>query len=129
LKEHNSTLINLNLGVYRVALGDLEGAWQAARKALTLARELQIGSFVSVALQHLALVAALQGQAETAGRLLGYVDARMKALGMERELTEKWGYHKSLASLCEQLNETEIDKLSAEGAAWSEDQAVAAIAK
>ena len=48
---------------------------------------------------------------------------------MERELTEKWGYDALLASLCDQLNETEIERLSAEGAAWSEDQAVAAIAK
>jgi len=60
---------------------------------------------------------------------LGYVDKRIKALGMERELTEKWGYDALLASLCDQLNETEIERLSAEGAAWSEDQAVAAIAK
>ena len=43
---------------------------------------------------------------------------------MEREPTEKWGYEKLMAALREHLSEAEIEKLAAEGAAWSEDQAV-----
>ena len=48
----------------------------------------------------------------------------IKELGYEREATEKWGYEKLMAALREQLSEAEIEKLAAEGAAWSEDQAV-----
>jgi len=126
--QHNTTLCNLNLGVYRVALGDLDGARQAAMQALNLARELQGRSFVAIALQHLALIAALQGETQRASSLLGYVDALIEALGMERELTEQWGYDALMASLRRELSDVEIEKLAAEGAAWSEDQAVAAAA-
>lgn len=40
------------------------------------------------------------------------------------EPTEKWGYEQLLAALHEHLSESEIEKLAAEAAAWSEDQAV-----
>ena len=49
---------------------------------------------------------------------------QFKELGNERESTEKWGYEKLMAALREQLSEAEIEKLAAEGAAWSEDRAV-----
>ncbi len=54
----------------------------------------------------------------------GYVNAQYKELGIEREAPEKWGYEKLMAALHEQLSDTQIEKLAAEGAAWSEDQAV-----
>ena len=38
--------------------------------------------------------------------------------------TEKWGYEKLTATLRKQLSDAEREKLAAEGAAWSEDQAV-----
>src|ERR1700694_361748 len=78
----------------------------------------------AVALQHLALLAALYGQAHTAARLSGYVDAQFEHLGSDREPTEKSEQDKLIASLREQLSDTEIEKLAAEGAAWLEDQAV-----
>jgi hypothetical protein len=51
-------------------------------------------------------------------------NAQYTELGSEREYTEKWGYEKLMAALRERLSEAEIEKLAAEGAAWSEDQAV-----
>jgi hypothetical protein len=42
----------------------------------------------------------------------------------DRERTEKWGYDKLMAALQGQLGGAEIEKLAAEGAAWSEDQAL-----
>jgi hypothetical protein len=75
--------------------------------------------------QHLALLGALRGEVRHAARLVGYVNVRYKELGWEPLLsTEKWGYEKLMATLREQLSEAEIEKLAAEGAAWSEDQAV-----
>ena len=51
------------------------------------------------ALQHLALLSALGGDARRGAQLLGYVDAQYSALGMQREPTEQWGYDKLLAGL------------------------------
>ena len=66
----------------------------------------------------------LGGDARRGAQLLGYVDAQLVALGIARQPTEQWGYDKLMSALREQLNEDEIARLAAEGAAWSEDQAV-----
>ena len=52
------------------------------------------------------------------------MDVQLKKLGVKREPTEEWGHGQLITSLREQLSEVEMDKLAAEGAAWSEDQAV-----
>ena len=70
------------------------------------------------------LIAVLGGGARRGARLLGYVDAQYMALGLQREPTEQWGYDKLMAASRETLSEDEIATLGAEGAAWSEDQAV-----
>ncbi|MFZ0032162.1 MAG: hypothetical protein WAK84_09855 [Candidatus Cybelea sp.] len=82
----------------------------------------QIGARSSI--QHLALLAALGGDAQLAARLLGYVDVGYDQLGMKREPTEQWGYDKLLTALRKTLSDDEIKRFAAEGAAWSEDQAV-----
>jgi len=112
-----------NSAVYRIALGDVDGAHEAAREGLRWARQAQ-DFIVAIALQHLALLAALRGQVHNAARLIGYVKVQYQEGGFEREPTEKWGYEKLMAALREHLSEAEIEKLAAEGAAWSEDQAV-----
>jgi len=113
-----------NSAAYRIALGDIDEAHTSARKGLSLARQAQAASLIAIALQHFALIMALQGQLQSAARLLGYADVRLKELGVTREPTEKWGYDKLIAALHEGLGEAEIEKLAAEGAGWSEDQAV-----
>ena len=113
-----------NIAAYRIALGDVVGAREAAREALRLARQAQRALLTAIALQHFALLGALRGEVRGAAQLVGYVDAQYKELGYEREATEKWCYEKLMAALCEQLSDAEIEKLAAEGAAWSEDQAV-----
>ncbi len=113
-----------NIAAYRIALGDLDGAREAAREGLRWARQAQNAYLMAVALQHIALLLALRGEVNDAARLIGYVNEQYKELGNERESTERWGYEKLVAALREQLSEAEIEKLAAEGAAWSEDQAV-----
>jgi hypothetical protein len=115
---------NINSAAYRIALNDLDGASVSAREGLRIARHVQRADLISVALQHLALLAALQRQAQLPARLLGYVDTQFKAQGYERESTEKWGYDKLVKALREQLSDAQIEKLAAQGSAWSEDQAV-----
>ncbi|HXW51756.1 MAG TPA: adenylate/guanylate cyclase domain-containing protein [Candidatus Acidoferrales bacterium] len=115
---------NSNLAAYRAALGAVEGARESARTGLRLAREAQSSVFAAIAVQHLGLIAAMAGQESHAAQLLGYVDAQFKAFGYQREFTEQWSYDKLKAALSERLSDAEIEKLAAEGAAWSEDQAV-----
>jgi predicted ATPase len=113
-----------NAAAYRIAMGDLDAAYTAAREGLRWARQAQFALQIAVAVQHFALVAVLRGQMYGAARLMGYVDVQYRELSYEREPTEKWGYEKLLAALRERLSEPELEKLAAEGAVWSEDQAV-----
>jgi len=120
----NLTINHNNLAAYRVALGDVDGARESARQGLRFAREMQSSWLAALGVQHLGLIAAMAGQASHAARLLGYVDAKFKAVGYQRAHTEQWGYDKLMAALRKKLSDAEIEKLAAEGAAWSEDQAV-----
>jgi predicted ATPase/DNA-binding CsgD family transcriptional regulator/tetratricopeptide (TPR) repeat protein len=114
----------VNIAAYSLPLGDADGARKAAREGLRWARQGQYALGISIALQHFASLGALCGQLHNAARLIGYVNAQYTELGSEREYTEKWSYEKLVATLRERLSAAEIDKLAAEGAAWSEDQAV-----
>ena len=112
-----------NIAAYCVALGDLKRASDEARSGLTWAHKVQGAPQIVWACQHLALVAALRGQAPRAARLLGFIDARLEELGCKRGPTEEWSGEKLLSSLGDQLTEVEIRKLAAEGGAWSEERA------
>jgi predicted ATPase len=114
----------VNSAAYRIALGDLTGARDSAREGLRVARQARIEFDSAVALQHLAVLAGLRGDARRGAQLLGYVDAQYAALGLQREPTEQWGHDKLMAALRAALSADEIATLGAEGAAWSEDQAV-----
>ncbi|MBV8529872.1 MAG: adenylate/guanylate cyclase domain-containing protein [Candidatus Eremiobacteraeota bacterium] len=115
---------HINCAAYRIALGDLGGARDSAREGLRVARQVRDELQIAIALQHLALLSVLGGDARRAAQLLGYVDAQYIALGMQRDTTEQWGYDKLMAALRETLSPDEIAQLAADGAAWSEDQAV-----
>jgi predicted ATPase/class 3 adenylate cyclase len=112
-----------NIAAYRIALGDVDGARESAREGLRWARQAQYALSIASALQHIGLLLALRGEVNDAARLIGYVDRQYKELGIEREGTERWGYEKLMGALREQLSDAEIERLAAEGAAWSEDQA------
>jgi hypothetical protein len=88
------------------------------------ARQAQRAFGIAIALQHLALVAALRGEVRSASLIAGYVNAKYKELGSEREYTEQWGYEKLMVALRESLSDSEIAKLVGEGEKWTEDQAL-----
>lgn len=113
-----------NIAAYRIAQGDVDGGREAVREGLRLARQAQNAYCIAIAMQHLALLGALRGEMYYAARLIGYVNVQYKEIGSEREYTEKLGYDKLMAALREHLSDAEIEKLAAEGAAWSEDEAV-----
>jgi len=124
LDKDASATSNCNSAAYQIALNDLTGARASAREALRLAREVQNAYTTAISLQHFASLGALQGEMHRAAQLLGYVDAQYKEFGATREPTEKWCYDKTMTALHEHLSDGEIEKLSKEGSAWSEDQAV-----
>ncbi|MBV8149226.1 MAG: tetratricopeptide repeat protein, partial [Candidatus Eremiobacteraeota bacterium] len=127
LRGRNATYIaigHINSAAYRIALGDLAGARESAREGLRVARQARSEPVIAIALQHLAVLAGLGGDVRRGAQLLGYVDAQYTALGTQREPTEQWGYDKLMTALRETLSADEIAQLAADGAAWSEDQAV-----
>ena len=113
-----------NCAAYHIALGDLSSARDSAREGLRVARQARVEQSIAITLQHLALLAGLGGDARRGAQLLGFVDAQYTALGMQREPTEQWGYDKLITALRETLSADEISAFAADGAAWSEDQAV-----
>jgi predicted ATPase/DNA-binding SARP family transcriptional activator len=114
-----------NAAAYRLALGEVDEAYAAARDALGLALRCQDSLTASFALQHLATVYALRGDPRRAARLLGYVDAWYRNAGYAREFTEQRIYDIAMASLRAQLTEDEIATFARYGAQLCEDEAVA----
>jgi len=122
--RHREMTALVNLAACRLALGDIEGARVAGRQALSLAQWAPPME-VAIAVQHLATVAACNGDAARAARLCGYADAWYSGEGCERELTERRSYAILARALRERLAEAEIAALAADGALLREDQAVA----
>jgi predicted ATPase/class 3 adenylate cyclase len=114
---------NTNLAAYCIANGDYDAALPAAREGLKCALQEQHVLGIAIVLQHFALLAAMRGDAHDGARLLGYVNGRFRALGYEREYTEKWCLEKLMVALREHLTDSEMEKLTI-GAAWTDDRAV-----
>ena len=78
-----------------------------------------------LAIQHLASVALATGDARRAALLGGFVDARYAALGLIRDTSEQYTYERLRAGLQAALSADEVAQAVSEGAALSEDIAVA----
>jgi predicted ATPase/class 3 adenylate cyclase len=122
--DQNRIQVLTNGAAYNIVLGDIPGARSAARKALRLARG-GLALWTTLAMQHLATVAALSGDTRHGATIRGYVDASYRNIGYELEATERRTYDILMTALREQLSDAEIESLAAEGAQLSEDQAVA----
>jgi predicted ATPase/DNA-binding XRE family transcriptional regulator len=112
-----------NLACFLLVLGDLDGAEEAGREALTLGRDVE-SLFAHATLQHLAAVAAARGDAARGGRLLGYVDAWYRRQGGVRDITERKSYDILTASLREQLSAPALAALIAQGEDLAEEPAM-----
>ena len=114
-----------NLAAYWLARNDNGKTRENGRHAIHWGREAQAHLLIAYATQHLAVVGAQEGRAQGAARLLGYVEEAIRKAEFAREPTEKWSYKKLMAELQQHLKDGEISALVAEGAGWTEDQAVA----
>jgi predicted ATPase/DNA-binding XRE family transcriptional regulator len=122
-----------NMAAYLVALDCFDDAPEYASQALEAARDVSAPVLTAFVLQHVAAVAALQDDSsepgpakklEEAAMLLGFVEARLSALGVRRDYTERQEYERVVAALRSALGER-LDKLIALGAQWTEEAAVA----
>jgi predicted ATPase/transcriptional regulator with XRE-family HTH domain len=122
-----------SLAMYLIALGRYDDAEERASEALTLAREQQQDVLVAWTLQHLGAIAALRAQVSREGalkayaqaaRILGFVDARLQAIGSARMYIYEQGYDRALAGLREALGADAMAGFMAEGATMTEEQAV-----
>jgi hypothetical protein len=127
--DHNrrqATLGLSNLASYLLSDGKLELARQAASESLREARALGWPAAIVRAGEHLALVAALEGEAELAARLLGYTEAFYAKGSASREWTEQVTHQRLVAELSRRLSPARVSAAMQEGAGWSEQQAIEA---
>ncbi len=120
----------VNLSAYLMTLERYDEARIGACDALALTRDLQAGVIAAFALQHLGAIALFRtanrrhDTSVRAARLIGYVNAQLFALEAVREATEQQEYDKLIGILRDTFAEAQIATLLAEGAVWSEDEAV-----
>ncbi len=121
-----------NMAAYLVALDCFDDAKVHASLALASARDVKATVLTAFILQHFAAVGILQPPSprrhdghERAAMLLGFVDARLAALGAAREYTERQEYERILAALTDRFGERLSDSMAL-GAQWDEDTAIAA---
>ena len=129
-----AVVITLNsMAMYLVSLARCAEAEKRAHEALDLARAHHLDVHVANALQHLAAVATFRPRSAEerwptvcvqSARVLGFIDARLAAMGSGREDGEQHEYDRALAVLREALGANAVAKLITEGAALTEEQAV-----
>lgn len=125
--DHNrrqATLGLSNLASYLLSDGNTALARQAAGESLREAKALGWPGAIVRASEHLALVAALEGEAELAARLLGFTEAFYLKGSASREWTEEVTHQRLVAELARQLSPARLSAAMAEGAGWSEQQAI-----
>ena len=110
----------INLAGVRTERGELYEALAAAREGLPL---LQEAGYAWNVLDHLALRAALAGKPVNAARIAGYADSKYTAEESTRQPNEARARERLQALLHEKLDPDELQRLLAEGAKLSEDEA------
>jgi tetratricopeptide (TPR) repeat protein len=116
-------LAESSLAFYHIKLAQLDDAKAHARSALRLCRE-QLSIGIPDAIQWLAGVAEHQGDLERAARLFGYAEAVFARQLSERDPFEQMDWEWLIQPLRDHVGKEQLAMLMAEGAAWSEDQAV-----
>ena len=108
-----------------LATGDAAAAEAHAREALALASKAHHRVLVGISISHLASIAATSDPARAA-RLIGFAEEQLRAAGWQRADYEQKIVDELRAEIERVVSTDEIARLLAEGAAWSEAQAVTA---
>ncbi|MGB8909971.1 MAG: TIR domain-containing protein [Candidatus Cybelea sp.] len=116
----------LNLAGYLCAVNDLSAAREAAYKALSFyAVSDPDGPITAIALEHLALCFAGDGDLQTAAALEGYARKTFAKLGFEREHTERASHDRLMELLERNLSEAELGSLLDRGERMEAREALA----
>ena len=108
-----------------LAIGDVAAAESHAREALALASKAHHRILIGISISHLAAIAA-KGDAPRAARLIGFAEEDLRAAEWQRAGYEQRIVDELRSEIERVIAKDEVDRLLAEGAAWSEAQAVAA---
>jgi predicted ATPase/class 3 adenylate cyclase len=109
---------------YYLALGEPARAQPHAREALTLAAKARHPILTPMAISYLAMI-AVERDESAAAMLAGYAEERFRAADWRRVPYEQAMADRLLEHLEVKLSKTALARLLAEGAAWSEERAVA----
>jgi predicted ATPase/DNA-binding winged helix-turn-helix (wHTH) protein len=110
---------------YRLAEGDIAGARPIISERLAAARLMGLPHEVAANLERAALIAAVEGDLATAGRLFGYVQSCHARRGILRSFGAQAVHDRLLAVLGQRLAKEELERLAAIGAGSGEDAMVA----
>ena len=116
-----------DMSLYLIALDRYDEAEECTREALTLAREAHLDVFAAHALQHLAVLPVLRRKTDAyakASRILGFVNARLAAMGSAMDEGLNAERDRALAILRKTMGATRFANLMAEGSTLTEDEAV-----
>jgi hypothetical protein len=133
--NHSRGVVNsLNLmSIYLVSLDCYCEARAIAHEALDIAREQHLDVQATYAIQHVGAIEALrpQGMVERgpaacirAARVLGFVDARLAAMGSVRQESQSEDYVQMSAALRDTMGTDAVAKHMTAGATMTEEQAV-----
>jgi predicted ATPase/class 3 adenylate cyclase len=112
-----------NLAGYAIAADAFDEALAEISEALPILRE--VGSFyLTLALEHCAVLAALRGDFESALRLLGFTDAYYRSRGVVREATERAGFERARELLQKSVGPDVVAMRMGEGERMTEADAL-----
>ena len=133
LKSDAKVWIQSNLAAFLIALDRFDEALTCAHEALRAALVHQSQFWVTVLLQHCSAVLALAPTAnrergiaarEASARLAGYVEKKLGAIEVTRELTEQLEFHRTIAALSGALGRERLERLLEDGAQLKDAQAI-----
>jgi predicted ATPase/DNA-binding winged helix-turn-helix (wHTH) protein len=117
------------LASYLLAKGEMAEASRLAGDRLYAARIMGIPKEVLANLERAGLIAALEGDAAAAGRLLGHSEARQAARAAPRSHASETVVARLRETLRDRLEPDALRRLAAEGAQLSEEQAISEAAR
>jgi len=117
-------LMYFHFGDYLLAANRQCEAKAIGVEGIRLNRSLGRSAPVNACIETVALAIALEGASERAARLAGYVKAFYDKISFVRDQTQQRTWERLIVVLNEKLGSGCAEQLMAEGAVWSEDEAI-----
>ena len=116
-------VVMCNEAAYALAMGNFDEVRSSLEPALEIIEQRNNYMWRAVALEHVALYAALCGMWPDSARLIGYCTARLNSFGIVRQPLEARGYERARTILGGVLGAAEFDRYMASGADLSDEGA------